>query len=800
MRPVRLILLLPLVLLAAETPCRSEGDRAPSPDEQILKQARLPADASFVLQFLHQRAQLLSNPARLEALVHRLQNGVARTRDEAQAELVACGARVLPLLRQALKDPDDAETLQRARQCVEAIDNPAVTTAVIRRLAELRPSGASAALLAYAPFADDSAAVEEIQFALTSIALPGGKPDEVIQKALADPVPIRRSLAAAALCRAGGLKQARLVEPLLEDAKPTVRVRAALALATVHDAAAVPALIAGLSDAPLEEARQADQFLHGLAGDQAPSPALGETLVSRLRCRTAWMLWWKSVDSSALLGYFRKRTASDQEQERLEKLVNQLGDDSFEVRERASAAIARLGPLAVARLQKAAASGDAEIARRARDSLGRLETKHTGMNAVIAARLLAFRRPPGMVEALLGYVPVAPEEAQKAIQEALDAAAEVDGVARKSLEDALPAAAPARRTAAALALARAGERDKLHPLLKDRDPRVRLRVALALAGQSDRQAVPALIDLIAELPAEAAAPAHDFLTTLAGDSAPGEAPGEDAEARRQNRQAWASWWQMRGNAMDMDRTSKHRALGRTLVTEIFARNFHDGRVIELDRHGKIRWQISGLRFPADAQVLPGERVLICETNAMQVTERDLHGKVLWRYPVTMPVNCQRLPNGHLFIACRNQFLELDHQRHEILRLSRPAHDVLAARELPDGHIICLTMTGLCQRTDRSGKVEKQFQIGPSQLGGLEVLPGGHVLVAQVQSNRVAEFDQQGHLVWQAQALLPSSATRLPDGNTLVASRQPSHVVELDRSGRVVWEYKSEGQPLRARRR
>jgi hypothetical protein len=106
------------------------------------------------------------------------------------------------------------------------------------------------------------------------------------------------------------------------------------------------------------------------------------------------------------------------------------------------------------------------------------------------------------------------------------------------------------------------------------------------------------------------------------------------------------------------------------------------------------------------------------------------------------------------------------------------------------------------RLDASGKELKSFPVGPSSLGGLEVLPNGRILIALYSNNMVVEYDQEGRRIWEAKVTQPSSATRLPNGNTLVAcSLGNQQVVELDRSGNVVWQHQAPNQrPWKARRR
>src|SRR5262249_52891787 len=103
---------------------------------------------------------------------------------------------------------------------------------------------------------------------------------------------------------------------------------------------------------------------------------------------------------------------------------------------------------------------------------------------------------------------------------------------------------PARRAAAAQALCAGPLGDNLpavRKLLKDRDPSVRLKVALGLAGAREPVAVPVLIKLVGELPAEQSTQAEEYLTRLAKARLPkGLVEGDDNRKKRSD--VWAAWW------------------------------------------------------------------------------------------------------------------------------------------------------------------------------------------------------------------------------------------------------------------
>jgi hypothetical protein len=211
----------------------------------------------------------------------------------------------------------------------------------------------------------------------------------------------------------------------------------------------------------------------------------------------------------------------------------------------------------------------------------------------------------------------------------------------------------------------------------------------------------------------------------------------------------------------------------------------------------------GLSNPLDAQVLPGDRVLITESGMHRVTERNFKGEILWEKALTEnPVAAQRLPNGNTFIVTHDRLFEVDRAGKEVLiSFMVGAPTITTARRLRDGRIACILAGGKCQLLDAAGKRSKNFPVSPAvqTTSGLDALPGGGVLVVEYGNNKVVEHNAEGKLVWSATVQRPISAVRLPSGNTLVSS-QDNFLVELNRSGKVVWEHKISGHPTRVRRR
>jgi HEAT repeat protein len=638
------------------------------------------------------------------------------------------------------------------------------------------------------------------------VAQRDGHTDPALLAALQDPTGLRRAVAVEVLSLNGRAEPRGVLRKLLDDPAAAVRLRAALALADAREARAVSTLIALLGEPSTRESRVAEEYLQALAGEQGPKVALGDDAAAHVKCRDAWTAWWTAADGPALLADLVKSTGDPAVRDKALALIAKLGDESFDVRQQAAAELKGLGSFVVPYLRKATTNPDVEIRTRAATCLADLEKPGVANLAAVNFRLLALRRPAGAPAALLAYLPMAEDEAVVAeAQAALDVLAVSDGVADPEVVKALNDPTPIRRAAAAEALL---SQSGLAPtgaaarLLKDPDAGVRLKAALALAGNRDRAAVPVLIALLTDLPPEQTIPVEDYLRRLAGDKPPLK-PNEtvhdaDKTVRAKRRDAWAAWWTAEGANVQLPERlanpSRERYRGYTLLVQM-----QNGEVTELDASGKTRWTISGLVQPFDAQVLPGDRVLIAEFGANRVTERNLKGEILWEKAVNWPTNVRRLPGGGTFIAARAQILELDRSGKEVLNLTRP-NDVMSAQKLRDGRIAVLSNRGNYQILDAAGKELKSFNVTVASYSN-EVTPKGGVIVPVQYQNKVTEYDADGKTVWEATVNQPTAVARLPNGNTLVASEMgPVKLIEFDRAGKQVAETSTPNYTNRISRR
>jgi hypothetical protein len=541
--------------------------------------------------------------------------------------------------------------------------------------------------------------------------------------------------------------------------------------------------------------------------DKDQPPAFDPSIVDERIVREAKL----GVDGPALLKYLRDRTPKEVDPKEIATLVRQLGDSKFAVREKAYADLLALGATALPALKEAAKGPDEEIRKRADDLRKRIEDRADPALQAAVARLIGHRKPEGAAAVLLGYLPFAADDSViDAICAALPKVTIQGGKVEAVVVDAVKDTLSVKRAAAGAALVTAGAKDHLAAaaaLLKDPQPAVRLRVAHALVLTArDKDAVPALISCLKELPADKTWSAEELLLRMAGDNAPEVSLGTDAASQAACFKAWDAWWTKHNKALDLTKIDLANApLGFTLLL-----HQNTGKpvaqaslIVELDRAKKVRWKFAVPSLSMDAQVLGPDRVLVVERNGQHVTERDFKGQLKWevKVPGTL-VSAQRLGNGNTFVVTTNQLLEYDPSGKEVWSFQSQNQVIYRGRKLSNGEVVYITPQGLVVRMDNKNKELKNWNVGTlaSLYGNIEELPNGNLLIPLYQQNRVVEFDATGKEVWSAQVQNPSTATRLPNGHTLVASLIGRRIVEFDAKGKEVSSMNVDGQIYAARQR
>lgn len=763
------------------------------------------------MQFLRTRARLEVSKDEVEALIRQLGDPKPEVSGKAEAELIARGTLVIPMLRRAVNDLEDPNRGNRAKNCLAQIEGKAagiVPISAIRLLAKHKAKDAVDVFILYLPYAEDGGVTEALHEALAELAYVDGKPHPSLIKALGADLAVHRAAAVDALCRPEHPEILPKIVKLLQDPKGMVQLRVAVALVGVDDPSAVPVLIDLMGQLPTVDRMPAEAALRELAVASPPSVDIkDDSLESRKKLRDAWRAWWDKTDGAALLKEFTSRSATEADREKIASLIIKLGDANFRIRKPATQDLITLGTKAIPQLQRAINDPDPERQMRVEESLQEIRKADNKRVPLGAARLLALRRPAGAAQAMLDQLPYTDdddslvEEIRSALKMlALDANGTPEPVILKALESPFPI----ERIVAAEVLSRVGKadaRDAVRKLLTDKDLSVRQRVAVALASSGEKPAVEVLIRLIAEMPVDQAGPTLEVLFALAEGSPPAESMSLTPDSRAKVRDGWLKWWREHAQDADLAKlASGPKTLGYTVLCNTGPSNH---KVVVLGFDGKPRATITDVKYPVDAWALPGGRVLIAEWSGNRFIEKDFNDKLLWEYKEIngQPVNVQRLPNGNTFLVTDREIKEITRAGTTVYKFN-PAAGITAAYRMTNGQIAALLNDGTCARLDTTGKVLKSFpsKRDTSWTSGIDLMSNGNILITQPSLNKITEMTMEGKEVWSLDVAGVITATRTSNNTFVVATSGNESVREIDRFGKVLWVNKEAGSYHRARRR
>jgi HEAT repeat protein len=512
------------------------------------------------------------------------------------------------------------------------------------------------------------------------------------------------------------------------------------------------------------------------------------------------------TDDAALLQLLGHAARSGSDAERIDALIKQLGDESFDKREDASDRLSSVGAAALPGLRIALKDPDLEIAKRARTCIEKIEKTSTGLPlAPAAARLLVLRHPDGTAEALLEYLPYAMDTAvAEEILFGLDALAVQDVKVRSALTAALKDSLPARRAASGCILGRLGDRGQraaVSKLFDDADAMVRLRAAQGSLAAGDKSALPILIALLDRPETDIAWQAEELLHWAAADDSPEEVVGAGSPKEQESCQvAWQSWWRDHGPKLDLKvREKDPRRPGLVMVCGTTEGGKQArGNVILLGCDGTTRWKLDRPESPADAVFIPGNRLLMLVERERTVTERDLSGKKV-ESPISTP---SQLDTPQQWFLRPSLIFELNDANGKANGSYKVVlHDLQFADQTVDGRLASVDSLGKVQVVDPQSMPEAVF-LGqdPYARYGLEALRDGHFLITDTYRNRVRELDGAGNLLWEKRFNSPLQALRLLNGGMLLMSETEggAWMIETNSARETVWRVPVVLRPTRAR--
>lgn len=495
--------------------------------------------------------------------------------------------------------------------------------------------------------------------------------------------------------------------------------------------------------------------------------------------------------TDSLRAGLRSMLPGSESEKRQQKLIGQLGDDNYHVREAATKTLLQLPVVSSGLLAKAAQDADPEVRWRARIVL-KSAGRRTSELLHAALRVIARRRLPGLAPEVLGTIFLCETRSlQEAASKALSVTAWKDDV--PSLREHLDDKSRPVRLAALRALVTVEEtaaEGDLRRLAADRDDAVKFEATLALIKFGRRDAFAKLGALLDSNDLKVRVQAVRVLRAVSRKRFAFVAY-EPADKRRAAVEKWRQW--IAGNAQTVPLKLPLRLsnveIGRTLICD-YQRN----RVVELDSNGKQVWEHPVSTHPWACQGLANGHRLVASYSSRSVTEYDAAGKTVWAKTALPggPTGVQRLDNGNTLIACTDshQVVEVNRAGEIVWKLnitSRPTD----ARRLPNGRtLICLQNSHRVVEVDRKGNTVWELTSVRSPFSAYR-LENGNTLVCCVGNGRVIEFDAAKKSVWEKQGLsTPYAAQRLANGHTLIGTS--TGLIEVDRDGKIVWRHNMRG--------
>lgn len=235
----------------------------------------------------------------------------------------------------------------------------------------------------------------------------------------------------------------------------------------------------------------------------------------------------------------------------------------------------------------------------------------------------------------------------------------------------------------------------------------------------------------------------------------------------------------------------------------------------IDEEGKAAWEYHG--GSRDGFVLPSGNVLLAYGDRVEEVTRDK--QVVLKY-VRGGENseigtAQRLYNGNTLVTelgKKPRLLEIDATGSVVHQFAlEPETDnahmqTRMARQLKNGNFLVPHLLAFAVKEyTPQGKVVQRIATDLKEIGGREAenwpftairLDNGHTLVSLTHGNKVAEFDQQGKIVWKVdnddvggKFKDPCGSQRLANGNTVVGSHGANtgiSMIEVTPEKKIVW--------------
>lgn len=493
--------------------------------------------------------------------------------------------------------------------------------------------------------------------------------------------------------------------------------------------------------------------------------------------------WGVKPDRAGIQSILESYLPAAVPEERIQKLIDQLGDEQFQNRVHAGVELLQFSETALPFLKVAVqTSEDLEVRVRARQTILAIESGERFARLRGALRLISLQKTPGFVPVILKVArSISTREIDMELTGAINSTATVADL--NELESRLfESTSPLRGLVLPAWLRLVGTKgtDRLIEMAtNDESVEFRLLAAIELAKIPHARAVDALIPLLGEDDKMIRARSARALQEVTGQNFEFYAYGS-LQKRTEAINRWTNWHESNRASLVLfpyDPSAVPPLLGRVFVT-----SYTRSEISEFQADGKLlrKFKISGK--PMGVCGLADGSVLVCNYSGKTLLKYDSKNKLIWTsQPLPgSPLSVEALANGNLLVGTSSgkKVIELDKSGKTIWKHDTTDRINVAHRTPIGTTLISFMGPGMVREVDSKGK--QLWQLKVKKPNGVRRLPNGNTLVCLYDDGLVNEYSPAGKVVRSFKELeKPSRAQRLPDGRTVVYHRKGLRFYDSD---------------------
>ena len=744
-------------------------------------------DNISAIVLLETRASPPPSKENLDMWIRELNNPAQQTRQKARQMLINAGDYSVWHLENLKNNATDGANSKNARECLDLILGNHATRLVeisLRLASQDSQSRAGLAILGYAPYAPTDLIFEETSEALKNWVAKSEHAKEILSAALSQSHPRKRALAAELLIQKKWASDEQVLK-LLGDSSEQVSSMATLALLKQMDKRAIPQAIKAFETATPENAKRMEDTLMAIAGEwsvQGPLPT--DQLSQKIR-QSIWEAWWKNIQSRDLLAPVRLATITPEKAITIRSMVSKMISDGTELTKTFTE---NLSPAEAGFLLNLA-NHSKKVESACLKSMGELEKINRKQDVTTALiQLIELSQPDDAANTLIQYASSCPDEAT---WEQLKSVLNKDPKKTIACESVLKnnnSPEPSKALAMELISPESEPFREIQAKIHEKSAVLKIAYAKVMFLKEPYDCAKLILETCKELPNQKAS---WLMNWMAGqiENTTTEINTESPEETVKTMERLGTWLEANKGKIQLIKSTTSKLSNPILLVENMNPEKKSGRVLLMGEKGGILWEINNLNSPNDAKFNQG-RVLISEAGNNRVTERDIRGNVLWEKQIQNPFYVQKTSNGNIFIAARNEILELDSKGKEIFKHSVSGQTILAARKSGPTEYHVLQYSGnLVKINSKGSELSKVIIPFPTNFGlnGATLLADGKILVSIPTINKIMEFSDRGNLLHEYDSTAPGIATRNMDGTILASNLQANKLVKIRRDGKVLWE-------------